>query len=114
MLKKNIYVAKIMFNNNIRGPIDCEKYSSLFSLAAPYQDYTLLIKIDENRYVPLDAISSVIDLYLAHIGLSGFVLTTKKDNNHPFYIDESSLDEYYPSDQKSDTINLKTLRQLPF
>lgn len=75
---------------------------------------SVLIKVGEDKYVPLSTINNIIDEIIAYIGLSKYILRLYPTKNNPFYIEKDSLLPYFDEDEKNEKLTLQKLKKQSF
>lgn len=115
MKKSIVYTGHIdVSHNNLKLQEYLEKISYLQKLKNILlfnQSESVLIKVGEDKYVPISTINNFIDEIIAFLGISKYTLRLYPTNSNPYYIDRDSLEPYYNEEENDQRLTLKELKQ---
>lgn len=78
--------------------------------AVIFSEKEILIKIDDNKYVLLESINSLLDEIKMDLGIRANILYTYPERDGDLFVDKNSLVSYYEQN-KVEKVRVKTLKK---
>lgn len=124
MKNKNIFVGTIKFCNDLESykkygeerfvgdfEICHTQIGSLKTYVQQVDDQAILIKIDEERFIWLKSLTSIIDEILIDFGLPIKVIETSPSMDNCLFIDRSSLRPYFDNNLENNKTSVHKLKR---